>query len=316
MWDSIQMYLLLIVGFVLLIKGADFFVDGSASVAKLLGVPAVVIGLTVVAMGTSAPEAAVSISAGLSGDNEIAVSNVVGSNIFNLLVVVGACAAIRPFKMDKSILKRDFPVNIAGTVLLLAVVAVFHSISRITAVISLVIMLAYILWLVRGALKNREKGEDVKTLSPLLSVIYIIVGIAGIIIGGELVKRNACLIAESWGWSKNLISLTIIAIGTSLPELVTSIIAARKGESGLALGNVVGSNIFNIFFILGLSGSITPIATDKGTIINCTVLLGATVAMFVWAIWKKRMGRIAGLVCITVYAAYTTYLLLTQTTPV
>jgi len=316
MWDSIQMYLLLIVGFVLLIKGADIFVDGSASVAKLLGVPGVVIGLTVVAMGTSAPEAAVSISAGLSGDNEIAVSNVVGSNIFNLLVVVGACAAIRPFKMDRDIVKRDFPVNIAGCIILLLITALLGSISRIVAAAFLVIMAAYIFWLVRSALKNREKGEDVKALSPLLSIIYIVIGIAGVVFGGELVKDNACLIAESWGWSKNLIGLTIIAIGTSLPELVTSIIAARKGESGLALGNVVGSNIFNIFFILGLSGAISPIGTDTEAVINCALLLGATVAMFVWAIWKKRMGRIAGLACLTVYAAYTTYLLLTQTTPV
>jgi len=301
---------LLIVGFFLLVKGADFFVEGASSVAKLLGVPSVVIGLTIVAMGTSAPEASVSINAALSGSNEIAVSNVVGSNIFNLLVVVGACSAIRPFALDKDLLHRDFPVNIGASIILFLLVMLLGKISRAAGIVFLVLIMSYIAYLVIGALKNREKGEEVKALSPLLSIVYIAGGLCAVIFGGDMVKNNACLIAESWGWSENLIALTIIAVGTSLPELVTSIAAARKGDSGLALGNVVGSNIFNIFLILGLSGTISPITTDTEAVINCAVVLGVTAAMFAYCLVKKKMGRISGFVCLGAYVAYTTYLLL------
>ena len=224
--------LFLLIGFVLLIKGADFFVDGSSSVAKLLGVPAVVIGLTVVAMGTSAPEAAVSITAGMSGSNEIAISNVVGSNIFNMLVVVGVCAAIKPFEMDRDIMKRDFPVNLAASVLLLVLVFMGRSLGRLDSILLLVLMVAYLAWVVGAALKNRESAsEDVKKLSPVVSVLFIVGGLAAIIFGGNLVVENAKSIAYALKWSETFVGLTIIAIGTSLPELVTSIVAARKGES-------------------------------------------------------------------------------------
>ena len=231
--------LLLIVGFVLLIKGADFFVDGSSSVAKLLGIPSVIIGLTIVAMGTSAPEAAVSITAGIAGSNEIAISNVVGSNIFNMLVVVGVCAAIKPFELDRDIMKRDFPVNLIASAVVLVMLIVKTNLSRLDGVIMLVLMAAYLIWIVGNALKNRETSTDeVKTLNPLLSVVFIIGGLAAVIFGGDLVVDNAVVIAKAMGWSETFIGLTIIAIGTSLPELVTSIVAARKGESGLALGSL------------------------------------------------------------------------------
>ena len=261
--------LLLLVGFVLLIKGADFFVDCSSSIAKLLKIPSVVIGLTIVAMGTSAPEAAVSVSAGIQGSNEIAISNVVGSNIFNMLVVVGACALIKPFTLDKTILKRDFPVNIAASVLLLVFAFIGSALGVIDGIVMLVLMIAYITWLVIAAMKNREESsEEIKTLSPVVSVIFIIGGIAAIIFGGNLVVENAKAIASAMGLSETFIGLTIVAVGTSLPELVTSIVASRIGENGLALGNVVGSNIFNLLFILGISSSITPIAVDSVAIFN------------------------------------------------
>lgn len=302
--------LLLLLGFVLLIKGADFFVDGSSSIAKLLKVPSVVIGLTIVALGTSAPEAAVSITAGISGSNEIAISNVVGSNIFNMLMVVGMCALIKPFPLDKTILKRDFPVNIVASGILLAMMFMGSAIGVVDGVILLVFMASYITWLVVSAIKNRvSSDEEIKTLSPLMSVIFIIGGLAAVVFGGDLVVDNATVIAKAMGWSETFIGLTIIAIGTSLPELVTSIVASKKGDSGLALGNVVGSNIFNIVFILGLSSSISPIAVDSRAIQNVIVLCAATVLMFVVCVLRKKLGRVEGAVMVSLYAAYTGYLL-------
>ena len=302
--------LLLLVGFVLLIKGADFFVDGSSSIAKLLKIPSVVIGLTIVALGTSAPEAAVSITAGISGSNEIAVSNVVGSNIFNMLMVVGVCAIIKSFELDKNILKRDFPVNITANAVLLIMMLIGSVLSRTNGIILLVMMVLYIVWLVVNALKNREESSDeIKTLSPILSVIYIIGGLAAVIFGGDLVVDNATVLAKAMGWSETFIGLTIIAIGTSLPELVTSVVASKKGENGLALGNVVGSNIFNIMFILGLSSSISPIAIDSRAIINTILLLSVTIAMYVLCVARKKLGRVEGIIMVSLYAVYTGYLL-------
>lgn len=304
---------LLIVGFVLLIKGADFFVDGSSSVAKLVGIPGFVIGLTVVAMGTSAPEAAVSITAGVNGSNEIAISNIIGSNIFNLLVVAGVCAVIKPYKIEKVMLRRDFPVNVAVSVVLLAMILVGKVMSRLNGILMLVMFVAYIAFILYTAFKNREtqQDEDVKTLSPVLSVVAIIGGLAAVIFGGQLVVDNAQDIARALGWSETFIGLTIIAIGTSLPELVTSIVAARKGESGLALGNVIGSNIFNIMMILGLSSSINPIPVDTNAIINIIILIAVTAAVYVACLVKKGMGRIVGGISLLGYVGYTVYLLMT-----
>ncbi|MBQ4128228.1 MAG: calcium/sodium antiporter [Ruminococcus sp.] len=303
--------LLLIVGFVLLIKGADFFVDGSSSVARLLKVPSVIIGLTIVAMGTSAPEASVSISAAIAGSNEIAVSNVVGSNIFNMLVVVGVCAAMKPFDLNKKILKRDFPINIVANAVVLLFIVIGSSIARIDGIIMLLIMAAYISYLVIDAMRNREEvSEDVKVMSPLVSIICIIGGLAAIIFGGNLVVNNATEIARAVGWSETFIGLTIVAVGTSLPELVTSAVAAKKGENGLALGNVVGSNIFNLLLILGLSGSISPITVDTRAIINTSVLLIMTVAMYLVCLIKKKLGRGIGIAMVSLYVAYTVYLVI------
>ena len=302
--------LLLLLGFVLLIKGADFFVDGSSSIAKLLKVPSVVIGLTIVAMGTSAPEAAVSITAGISGSNEIAISNVVGSNIFNMLVVVGVCAIIKSFDLDRNILKRDFPVNIVANVVLLGAMLLGSAISRFDGIMMRLLMIAYITWLVVNALKNREESSDnIKTISPILSVVYIIGGLAAVIFGGDLVVDNATVLAQAMGWSETFIGLTIIAIGTSLPELVTSIVASKKGENGLALGNVVGSNIFNLLLIIGLSSSITEIAVDLSAIMNTVFLLIMTVLMYVLCVVRKKLGRVEGIIMLSLYVAYTGYLL-------
>lgn len=305
--------LLLLLGFVLLVKGADFFVDGSSSVARLLGIPGFVIGLTVVAMGTSAPEAAVSITAGISGSNEIAISNVVGSNIFNLMVVAGLSAVIKPFKIENTLLKRDFPVNVVACIVLLAMTIIGGTLGRFDGIMLLAAFIAYLVFVLVKAFKNRETSEDseVKKLHPVLSVVFIVGGLAAVIFGGDLVVDNAVAIAQRLNWSESFIGLTIIAIGTSLPELVTSVVAAKKGESGLALGNVIGSNLFNIMLVLGLSSSICPIATDMSMIINVIIMSVVTALVFGFCMIKKSMGRIAGGICVAGYAAYTTYLILT-----
>ncbi|MBQ2943587.1 MAG: calcium/sodium antiporter [Ruminococcus sp.] len=304
---------LLLVGFVLLIKGADFFVDGSSSVAKLLGIPGFVIGLTIVAMGTSAPEAAVSITAGMQGSNEIAISNVVGSNIFNLLVVAGLCAVIKPYKIEKEMLKRDFPVNVVVNALLLVLMFIGKALGLVDGLVMLVLFILYLFFVVFTAFKDKDSQseEEVKTMHPVVAVLCIVGGLTAVILGGNLVVNNAKEIALALGWSETFIGLTIIAIGTSLPELVTSVVAAKKGESGLALGNVIGSNIFNIMLILGLSSSLSTIAVDTSAIINVVILLAVTALVYVACLVKKGMGRIVGSVCVLGYVAYTAYLLLT-----
>lgn len=303
----------LLVGFVLLIKGADFFVDGSSSVARLLGIPGFVIGLTVVAMGTSAPEAAVSIAAGISGSNEIAISNIVGSNIFNLLVVAGMSAVIKPYKIEKTMLNRDFPINVGVSAVLLLMLLLGGALGRIDGFILLGLFIGYLAFVLVNAFKNRESSIDseVKTMSPIVSIICIVGGLAAVIFGGDLVVDNAVAIAQALNWSETFIGLTIIAIGTSLPELVTSIVAAKKGESGLALGNVIGSNLFNIMLVLGISTAITPIATDKSMIINVVLMLTVTAVVYVFGVIKKSLGRIIGGICVAGYAAYTAYLIMT-----
>ena len=302
-------YLLLLIGFVLLIKGADFFVDGSSSLARIMKVPSVIIGLTIVAMGTSAPEASVSINAALAGSNDIAISNVIGSNLFNGLVVVGVCAFMAGFKTNPEILKRDMPLNIIITAILCIMLLDRH-INRIEGIILLIGMAVYIAVMVISALKNRETADECKILSLPKSLIFIIGGLIAVIFGGTLVVDNACLIAKDFGVSENFIGLTIIAIGTSLPELVTSITATRKGDSGLALGNAIGSNLFNILFILGMSATICPLNVLSESIIDCIILLVSAVILYVFARTKKTMNRWEGIVCVFLYVGYTTYLLI------
>ncbi len=304
-----MMYVLLIVGFILLIKGADFFVDGASSTAKLLKVPSVIIGLTIVAMGTSAPEAAVSISAGLSGSSDIALSNVIGSNIFNLLIVVGVSAIICPMKTEKVILRRDIWWSLGAAVATL-IMMTDMKISGAEGILLLGGMAAYIAVLVFDARKKRDEGDEVKAMSPLKSIIYIVGGLAAIIIGGDLVVDSACDIAAAFGMSEALIGLTIVAAGTSLPELVTSIVAAKKGDSGLALGNVVGSNIFNILFILGSASALSTINVAPELFIDTAILIGVTLMMYFLCRSKDKTSRGEGALCVLVYAAYMAYIIL------
>lgn len=315
------MYLWLIVGFILLIKGADFFVEGSSSVAKLLRIPSIIIGLTIVAMGTSAPEAAVSLAAGIQGQNEIAISNVIGSNIFNLLVVVGVCACIKPIKVTRDLLKRDYPISIGATILLLVMLAdsfifkhSFNTLSRINGITLLVLFAAYMIMLVRSTLKSRANAsadeDDIPDYSALKSVMLILIGGAGIVLGGDLVVDSASEIAAAFGLSSTLIGLTIVACGTSLPELVTSIVASRKGENDLALGNVVGSNIFNLMFVLGLSSTASPIVADPLAIYDILVLLFFNAVILIMTIKSDTLKRYNGFIMLAMYIIYMAYIIM------
>ncbi len=314
----VLVYIYLIAGFALLIKGADYFVDGASAIARLLKVPSVVIGLTIVAMGTSAPEAAVSITAGLSGSNEIAVSNVIGSNIFNLLVVIGVCAAICAFATDMDILKRDMPVNIAATIVLL-IFLLDGKLSRVEGIIFLLALIIYLVVVVRSALKGRKARQDEaqeteKELSVLAIVLYIVGGLLAIVWGGDLVVDNAQRIALSFGMSPTLVGLTIVALGTSLPELVTSIVASRKGESGLALGNAVGSCLFNILLILGISSVLSPIVLTADSAVESLtdvgILAGVSILMLIFSATGKKVSRAEGIIYVCLYAAYMAFAIL------
>lgn len=305
-----MMYVWLILGFVLLIKGADLFVDGSSSVARIFKVPAVIIGLTIVAMGTSAPETAVSISAAVRGQNEIALSNVIGSNLFNLLVVVGICAAIKPVIPAKEIIRRDLPISLLCAVLLL-VASLNLALGRIEGIVLLLGFVIYIGYLVYTARKKpaADTEENVRKMSPLKSALFILIGIAGIVLGGQLVVNSASDIAASFGLSQTLIGLTIVAVGTSLPELVTSIVASRKGENGLALGNAIGSNIFNILLVMGLSTVISPIGVNMQSVWDLVVLIAMSAVILVYLLIRKKLDRPFGLLMVLTYIGYMAYII-------
>ncbi len=304
-----MMYLLLLIGFVLLIKGADLFVDGSSSIAGILKVPSVIIGLTIVAMGTSAPEAAVSITAGLAGNSDISLGNIIGSNIFNLLVVIGACAVIFPAKSDKDILRRDLWWNI-GVSALLIVLILDGNISRVEGLILLAVFIFYLGLMVRSAMKNRIEETPMDVLPLWKSLLFVVIGLAAVVFGGDMVVDNASLIAKTWGMSDTLVGLTIVAIGTSLPELVTSITASKKGDSGIALGNAVGSCLFNILFILGMASTITPINAVPELIIDTAILIVVTILILIVAKTDKRTNRAEGIICVAAYIIYTAYIIM------
>lgn len=304
-----MMYLLLLIGFVLLIKGADLFVDGSSSIAGILKVPSVIIGLTIVAMGTSAPEAAVSINAGLAGNSDISLGNIVGSNIFNLLVVIGACAVIFPAASNEDILKRDLWWNI-GVSALLFVLILDGSISRVEGFIFLAIFIFYLGLMVRSAMKNRMEETPMNLLPLWKSILFVILGLAAVVFGGDMVVDNASMIAKAWGMSDTLVGLTIVAIGTSLPELVTSITASKKGDSGIALGNAVGSCLFNILFILGMASVLTPINAVPELVIDAAILIAVTILILIVAKTDKKTNRMEGLICVLSYIVYTVYIIL------
>lgn len=312
---------ILIVGFVFLVKGADFFVEGASSAAKLLKVPTLIIGMTIVAMGTSLPEASVSIAASMSGKNALAVSNAVGSNIFNLMVVLGVCAVISELKVSKDVLKRDYPFSVFCAILLLVTGAIGMTLGRVDGIIFLIIFIIFLLVLIKNALDARKRGEisekelemteemnEMEELPVWKCIVYIVGGAVAIKFGGDWVVDSASTIASSFGISQTLIGLTICSVGTSLPELVTSIAAAKKNELDMAIGNVVGSNVFNILMVLGFAATVSPIAFLMENVIDIIVLLVFSMITWLFCVTKKKIGRGEGIAMLVMYTVYLVYI--------
>lgn len=302
----------LLAGFVLLIKGADFFVEGSSSVAKRLRVPSIIIGMTIVAMGTSLPECAVSVTASLNNNNSLAISNAIGSNIFNLMVVCGACALFAPLTVHAGVLKREFPFSVLCAILLLALGSLGMELGHLDGAVLIVLFCAYLLYMVLSAKKARTvqqpDDKDYKVLAAWKCVIFIIGGAAAIVFGGDFVVDGATVIALRFGLSQTLVGLTVVALGTSLPELVTSIVAARKNEVDMALGNVIGSNIFNILMVLGIAGAISPLDFLMENFIDIGLLILMSVIVWIFAWTRKKVAKGEGIVMLLLYAAYMVYI--------
>lgn len=318
--ELLKSAIILVIGFVLLIKGADFFVEGSSSVAKKFNVPSLIIGMTIVAMGTSLPELAVSVTASMVGNNTLAVSNVAGSNIFNLMVVCGACALFTPLTIEKNTLLKEFPFSIICAGLLVVLGFLGMSLGRVDGIIFLVIFIVYLFWMIRSAKQARNVGdkleeeeeefieEEIKILPMWKCLLFIVGGMIAIKFGGDFVVDGASAIAAGFGLSQTLIGLTIVALGTSLPELVTSIVAARKDEVDMALGNVIGSNIFNILLILGVAAVISPITFLTENIIDIVILIVMSLVVWIFAWTSKEINRKEGIMMLLMYAVYMVYI--------
>ncbi len=295
-------------GFLLLVKGADWFVSGASGLAHRLGIPPLVIGLTIVAFGTSAPELAVSVTAALRGANEIAVGNVIGSNLFNLLVVAGASAVLCPLCADRTLLRRDLPCSIFAALLLTGMLMLDADITRPEAILLLLLFACMLTWQLRSSKAAPETGAEEHRSGWVLAAV-IVVGIGCIVAGGEFAVRGATGLARVFGWSESLIGLTIVAVGTSLPELVTSIVAARRGENEIAMGNVVGSNLFNILCILGVSAVLHPITVAPAAMIDAALLTAVSV-LFWLAARRGTLSRGMGAFMVFLYVCYTGYLII------
>ena len=317
-------YLLLLLGFVLLIKGADLLIDGAAGLAKSLGLSPMIIGLSIVAFGTSAPEAAISISAALQGSYEIALSNIVGSNIFNVAVVIGVMALLMPLKVDRQTTRREIPYALLACVLLL--ILVFDSalqygessvITRGDGLIFLFFFSMFIYYLFRVASKTSNNSPKIekppacsKNHNKAKQVFLFIIGLAGIILGGKFVVDSSVAIALSWGISETLIALTIIAAGTSLPELVAGIVAVVKKEIDIAIGNIIGSSIFNILFVLGVTSVITPIYATSEQIIDTFIMVFLHILLLIFAINKFTISRKEGFILFSSYLAFLAFIII------
>ena len=305
---------LLVIGFIGLVKGADFFVEGASNVAKRLRVPSLIIGLTIVAMGTSLPETAVSISASLQGSNSLAVSNVSGSNLFNLLVVVGLCAIMQTVEVDQETIKRDIPFSLLAAILLITLgVTGGMTLGRLDGIILLVLFSIFIFMMIRSALNARNNAPDEETKveqSIPVSIISIVGGATGIALGGDWVVDSASTLAMAFGMTETLVGLTIVAVGTSLPELVTSIVAARKNEVDMALGNAIGSNVFNILMVLGIASAISPIALITNNLFDIAVLIACTLVVWGVVFKTKELRRPMGIFMVLTYVAYMAYIII------
>lgn len=310
-------FIILLFGFFFLIKGADIFVNGASSIARKFNVPSMIIGLTIVALGTSAPEAAVSITSSLAGQNDMSVANVVGSNLFNILIVLGISSIFRTLPVQSNTIKKDTPFLIIVSILLL-IFSFNLKINRIEGTTLLIIFIGFIMYTIKSALHSKATSvidEEVnelssKEMSLLKTILISIIGIIGIVIGGDMVVNSASSIATSFGMSATLVGLTIVAIGTSLPEFVTSIIAVRKGETEIAIGNVIGSNIFNILLILGLASSISPIKISIFAFIDELFMVLITTLLYLFMRKDSQISKKQGYILVMLYIAYITYSIL------
>ena len=309
-------FLILIIGFFFLIKGADLFVEGAASIARRFHVPAMVIGLTIVAMGTSAPEAAVSITSALAGQNDMSVANVVGSNFFNILVVLGVSSIIAKLPVQEGTIKKDAPFLLIVSALLL-LFGLDLKIGRIEGLIFLAVFTYFLIDTVKSAKKgSKQNSNEAATTMDIevpeessipKTILLSIIGIVGIVLGGDMVVNSATNIATSFGMSANLVGLTIVAVGTSLPEFVTSVVAIKKGETEIAIGNVIGSNIFNILLVLGLSAAISPITISIFALIDVVFMVAITILLYFFMKKNNSLVKSQGIILVLIYIAYMAY---------
>ncbi|HAU85041.1 MAG TPA: sodium:proton exchanger [Lachnospiraceae bacterium] len=306
----IKNIVILLIGFILLIKGADYFVDGASGVADKFGIPQLVIGLTIVAFGTSAPEAAISISAALKGSTGIAIGNVIGSNIMNVLLILGITSCIVPLAVAKSTVKYEIPFTIFITAVLVVYGAIFGEMNFVGGIILWALFIGFFVYLIRMS-KNSETPEtqEEEKHSIIMLIIFILGGLVAIVFGSNLTVDSATAIAKVFGVTDRIIGLTIVAFGTSLPELMTSVTAARKGKADIAIGNIIGSNIFNILFVLGTTALIKSVPFASKFIVDGIVAIGAVVLLYVAVVKDGKMGRKAGITMLVCYGAYFVYLL-------
>ena len=299
---------LLALGFVMLVKGSDWFVDGAAGIAAKFHIPQIIIGLTIVAMGTSAPEAAVSITAAMGGSADITVGNIVGSNILNVLIILGLASAIVPIAVGTSTQKVDAPFMIAISAIFLAL-GWDGTITRLDGVILLILFAAYIGYMIWEALHSNAEGDEIKEMKVWQMLLATVGGLALVVWGADVAVDAATALARIFGLSERFIGLTVVALGTSLPELFTSVTAARKGNADIAIGNIVGSNIFNILFVVGLSSMIIDVPFAPNFRIDMAVAVAASLFMWVASLKQKKLVRWHGFVMLAGYAAYFLYLL-------
>lgn len=294
----------LVVGFVMLIKGADIFVDGSSGIARKFGIPQLVIGLTIVAMGTSAPEAAVSIAAALKGNADITIGNIVGSNILNIFIILGLTAVIIPLAVERSTIRVELPflIAISALLLLLGLDGTVSLLDGLVLLVAFAVYLGYLFWMTKkNPASNEDDGKELPVWKALLGVA---VGLVLIVLGSDVTVDAATAIATYCGLSDRVIGLTIVALGTSLPELFTSVTAARKGNADIAIGNIVGSNLFNILFVVGLSALIVPIPFAAAFRTDLMVAIGAGILLFLCSVKNHRLSRPAGGLLLCCYVLY------------
>ena len=306
---SVLIYIIaLIAGFVLLVKGSDFFVDGAAGIAGRFGIPQIIIGLTIVAMGTSAPEAAVSITAAFEGSADITIGNIVGSNILNVLIILGLASVITPIAVKKETVRIEIPFMILVSVVMF-LLGLDGMIQLVDGIILIALFIAYLIYLAVQAKRNKSETDDnVEHKKIYILILFLIGGLIAIIAGSRLAVYGASGIARELGISERFIGLTVVALGTSLPELFTSVTAARKGNADIAIGNIVGSNIFNILFVVGLTALITTVPYQSKFIIDSAVMIAAAIVLWLFVFRTRKLGRIAGICMLVMYAAYFVYL--------